>query len=147
VPQPDWPVRHELVRLRTYDLPLRGKVTWILKNHNITQKVLGECDPKPIEGRADLFPLQLEMMLGGDRSPFLLTPAISRKLYDWAYANVSRVVVLVDRPVESIFVVGYSFPSYDQPVFDVLQKMAERFGKPRACIVNPRQRMTCRKTC
>jgi hypothetical protein len=133
---PGWPVRYELVRLRTYDLPIWGRLEWNDAARRIDLRIIGERDASSGLGTADVFALQLERILG-DASPFLFTPSTPRKLYQWMYDLMIRIVQSVNRPIGAIYVAGYSFPKYDSPVFEVLSAMSAHLGRPATHVVNP----------
>jgi hypothetical protein len=122
----------ELVRLRTYDLGDDVEITLSPADED-------EDDyPGTVLGGYDLAPYLLVHTLDEFPSFHLLTPGSPPLLYAWQYSIVEAALFKACPEIERIYVAGYSFPPYDAPVFELLQRTYERAGRPPTAIVNPR---------
>jgi hypothetical protein len=86
---------------------------------------------------SDVRPYRLAESVQPPPSFLMLSPATPEWVYQWYYDRVLSCVHQVAGDIDQIFVSGYSFPSYDRRVFDLLQEVAARASHPPVDIVNP----------
>jgi len=88
-------------------------------------------------GGTDVGPYLLLNKLDPRGTLLMLTPATPDWMYDWYYATIRSAIESVIQEIGHIYVVGYSFPHYDQRVFSLLRTLATAAGHPPTDIVNP----------
>jgi len=85
----------------------------------------------------DIGPFMLRYVLPRYPSPFMLMPASPAVLYDWHYEAIKSAMRRRAYPFRSSYIVGYSFPHYDERALHLLTDIT----KPLCCsdvhIVNP----------
>jgi hypothetical protein len=135
----------ELCRLRTYDCPHVVTAEWDVARTHLNLK-LEERGSMTIDGQSpDVGPFQLferirttSQKLANSR--FLQAPGASQALNDWSYRQAVDVVGRRAQQCEGVYVCGYSFPSYDTGVREMIATIGRRLDHPPATIVDPAAR-------
>lgn len=135
-------LRYELVRLRTYDLGFwvntRRETKYVNAQPVINLEVSLESEGWQFTPHdRDVGPFILRHCLAEYPSPFMLTPRSSPMLYDWHYGEVASALKAISSEIDTVYVIGYSFPDYDRPFFDFLESTLDRRTMKAVHIINP----------
>lgn len=122
-----------LARLKTYDLgyevTLEGADAGPSRAEDLASGagVVGGFDAGPY-----LLPHTIDPFPG----IYMLVPPTPEVMYDWQYAVVAANLARIRDELRAVYVIGYSFPDYDQRVFRLLHEIAAQDDVP-VHIVNP----------
>jgi hypothetical protein len=122
--------RHELARLRTYDLG------W-----DVTAEGERPADfyqqPGLLTSGADVGPFRLLAGLPDPPTFLMLGPGFPAAVQRWYHTAVKQALRPVARQIRQVYVVGYSFPPYDTSALRLLESVMRAAGNPPADVVNP----------
>lgn len=122
--------RHELARLRTYDLGREVTIDGERPAEFFRQ-------PGLVTGGADVGPFRLLADLPDPPAFLLLGPGFPAVVERWYHTAVKQALRPVASEIRQVFVVGYSFPPYDTSALRLLEWIMRAAGNPPADVVNP----------
>jgi hypothetical protein len=122
--------RHELARLRTYDLGREVTIDGERPAEFIRQ-------PGLVTSGADVGPFRLLADLPDPPAFLLLGPGFPAAVERWYHTAVKQALRPVASEIRQVFVVGYSFPPYDTSALRLLEWIMRAAGNPPADVVNP----------
>lgn len=122
--------RHELARLRTYDLG-RDVTAEGERPEEFFQQ------PGLLSSGADVGPFRLLAGLPGPATFLMLGPGFPAVVERWYHTAARQALRPVAKDIRQVFVVGYSFPPYDTSALRLLESVMRAAGNPPADVVNP----------
>jgi len=122
--------RHELARLRTYDLGREVTIDGERPAEFFRQ-------PGLVTSGADVGPFRLLADLPDPPAFLLLGPGFPAEVERWYHTAVKQALRPVASEIRQVFVVGYSFPPYDTSALRLLEWIMRAAGNPPADVVNP----------
>jgi hypothetical protein len=122
--------RHELARLRTYDLGREVTIDGERPAEFFRQ-------PGLVTSGADVGPFRLLADLPDPPAFLLLGPGFPAVVERWYHTAVKQALRPVASEIRQVFVVGYSFPPYDTSALRLLEWIMRAAGNPPADVVNP----------
>jgi hypothetical protein len=134
-PPPPFPgPPRQLVRLKTYDLGYEVRLAGPYAGPSSADDLPGR---EGIVGGFDVGPYLLTHTLDEVPLPYLLVPGTTKLLYDWQYSIIIKKLLAIRDELAGVYVIGYSFPKYDEDVFSVLRQVAAGGNATPVHIVNP----------